>query len=256
MYPFRKYTMPSPDKTNPDLIDVHPAPPSKVLPKKLISLCCFSYPRKRPKTLPVLDPRYRTFEAFAASNSNPNPLPPARTRQATFKEFNTGSIGSYSSFPTPVFEYDDRKRHARYDFYPSGACREQAGWHPHGKKVFEASTAASVRTNTKQKGRERELIFPTSTAEADTPLDVESGAKLRQHRLPADGGDEPQRIVTDHFLSFTTSTTDDNNDEVSNIHRPTLPLPCHLAHCDRSLAKNQQCHLCRIASEGKVFRHP
>ena len=251
--------MPSSNKTNPDLIDVHPAPPSITLSQKLISLCCCSYPRKRPKTLPVLDPHYSTFEALAASNSNPSPLPPACTRQATFKEFKPGSIGSYSSFPTPVFEHDDRKRHARYDFYPSGACREQAGWHPHGKEVLEASTAASVHTNTKQKGRERDLVLTTSTAEPDPPLDeVGSGAKPpRQQRPPADDrrGNEPQRIITDHFLSFTTTTTDANTD-TCNIHRPTQPLPCHLARCHRRLAKNQHCHLCRIATEGTVFRHP
>ena len=232
--------MPSPNKINPDLIDVHPAPPSKTLPQKFISLCCFSYPRKRPKTLPVLHPRYNTFEALAASNSNSRPLPPSRTRQAAFKDFKPGNIGSYSSFPTPVFERDDRKRHARYDFYPSGACREQAGWHPHGKEVLESSTAASVRTDTKQKGRERELVLTTSTAEPNTTLDVESGAKPpRQQRLPTNDGGEPQRIITEHFFSFSAADDTDSTD----IHRPTKPLPCHLAHCDRRLAKNQQCHL-------------
>lgn len=212
-----------------DLVDVHPAPPPKTLPERPVSLCCFPSPRKASKSLPVLDPRYSTFEALAASGSNPKPPPSPRTQRAPFDDFERGSTGSYSRFPKPIFSNDDRARYAREDFYPSGACREQAGWHPHGQGNVEASAPAVGEGKGK---RERTITLHNDSFAEPEPtsevLESDQSPKLPHHQsgnylMPAS---EPQRIVTDHFLSFSSTAEDDNGPTaLPDIRPPTNPLP-------------------------------
>ena len=86
-----------------------------------------------------------------------------------------------------------------------------------------------------------------------------SQATNLQHRHPdrqPATDNPPQRIITDHFLSFSTAADSDEEptSPTLDIHPPTKPLPSHRVRCDPRLARDQQCHLCRIATEGNAFR--
>jgi len=222
--------MPSPKQPTSnlrDLINIHPTAPPKSLPQKMISFCCFPYPRKASKALPVLDPRYNTFEALAASNRNPQtPLSPSK-QQSTYANFERGSTGTYSRFPTLVYESDDRARYAQYDFYPSGACREQVGWHPHGEGILRTTTTEPVHEDKRRSKQKATAYDGVSDQPAPTTKPPESSQATnlqhRQHRQPATDN-QPQRIVTDHFLSFSTAASDDE-EPASNISPPAKPLP-------------------------------
>lgn len=235
------------DHNHQDLVHVHPPSPSKSLPQKLVSIFCFPQPRKTPKPLPVLDPRYTTFEALATSTYNSKRARSPRSLQTSFDIFERDNTGTYDRFPTPVFEHDDRARRPRCDIYLSEACKEQANWHPHARRVLENNGGVAMEPE-KVPRKQQECAHEPSSTETEQP----SKEDLRQHRSTHTSGDgnQPRRIVTDHFLEFFTRAEEHKED----VRPPAEPLPHHRARCHHRVTRNQQCHLCRIAYDGNVFR--